>query len=788
MITFITKKTHKVVEIENEIQIKNTLTPQELDLIRSLPIAGFDLETNDLDPYKGSILLMIIGDKDNQFVIDAQSIDCEQFLLDIINNGIDPYNEQSIKNFRRYNNLIIGANIKFDYKFVKVKYNITFTKMYDVMIAEQRLNQGKDEFSFKLNKRIPLSAALDKIVQRRLGFVPNGMDKSIRNEFIGVNPSTFQFENKHMVYAANDISHLFAIREIQKAEIAKYNQGFLIYNIEFPLIRVLADCELRGLNIHEDKWRANIAKNKDLKFEAECELDKELRRLRDTILPVKERVYLSNGKYDRNRLKETVTQESNLFGEAFDDIEVNKVAKVKKKTKAKSPYINYSSTDEVIKIFGRLKQPAPTKDGDYQIPTFKTKYSKKGVPTEVVDKSLYSYTTKADVIDVYKIENADVSIKEFVTKLIDYRTYVTRISTFGEEFLRKFKNNVTKRFHTVYRQCDAITGRLQSGAKDEGNFNSQNIVAEENYRTPFHDKDNDIMTYDLKGAEAVIMIDKARDDKFYQMAIVNDDAHSPLGTAVWRAIGNYRLRDMENAYPGVSLGLQDARPNIVKAYERAKVLANIVISKKENKDIRTIFKNTTFASIYGCGTKKYSKMLAISVEEAKIGLDVMRKSLPKTFRMVTDNAKFALEHGYIILNHRTNSRMWFTEVLDANKSGSSKEAFKYIVESAGKNGPIQGTQADLLKEAMVEIHKEAERQNLYEIDNFALLLQVHDELVYSCKDQNRIVEFVKDDKTVEMVTIKEFNKKHIVQVANRYLSFINMDAEENKGKLKTWTK
>lgn len=803
MIKFITNRTHKVKEVEDEIQIGNTLTTQEIDWIKTLPILGFDLETNSLDPFTGSILLVIFGNKEIQYVIDATSIDCEELILTInhkkewpsgnsLSYDYDNYCNY-LNNYRRFDKLIIGANIKFDYKFIKAKYGITFTKMYDVMIAEQRLNQGKDEFNIKYNRRTPLSAALDKIVLRRLGKIPAGMDKDIRTEFIGANPNpnTFQFDNRHIKYAANDITELFDIRIQQKAEIEKYAMGFLIYDIEFPLIRVLADAELKGLNIHENQWKDNIQRNKELKFSTEIELDNEVRELRDSILPVNDRIWLSNGRYDRERQKEQEVNDNNLFGDLFNEIEVNPLGKSKKKAKEKGAYINYDSPDQIVTILGRLKQLVPTKDGRYSIPIFTNKGK--------IDKSVESYTTNAKVIETYKIEVSNTPVRDFVTKLIAFRTYVTRLGTFGEEFLIKYKNKATKRFHTIYRQCHALTGRLQSGDEDNGYYNSQNIPREESYRTPFHDRNNDIITTDLSGAEAVIMIDKARDEKFYKMAILDDDAHSPLCQAVWRAIGKHRMEKLEE-YSNMTM--MDKMTNNFHIngglsehtlYTKAISLANIIVSKSENKQKRTDYKPMTFGDIYGMGIKKRAKTLGVSEEESKIAGSIQKAMIPKTYKMVADNAKFALANGYIILNTRTNSRIWFTQVLELIKNGQNiydrvYSDIKYDTESTAKNSPVQGTQADMVKEMMVCIHREAERQKLDSIDDFSLLLQVHDELVYSCKNQDKIVEFIRDNGEIEMVTIKEFIKKWMIQVANRYLNYIKMSAEQNKGKMKTWTK
>lgn len=785
MIYFVSNKEHDVLEVEKELQIKNTLTPQDIDWIVTQEVLGLDTETSGLDPYSAEILLLILGNEEHQYVIDADSEDCEKLFLTLIERHNGKIGTD-YKTTRRYNKVVLGANIKFDFKFFKVKYNIELMKMFDVMIAEQRLLQGQTQLDLKTNRKVQVSSALDKIVQRRLGYIPNEMDKRIREQFIGANKKTFRFNNKHIFYSAGDVKHLPKIREIQKQLIAYYNLNFLIYHIEFPLIRVLANAELIGENINETMWRQNIVNNNDKRFETQCILDEEFRRLRDTILPVNDRIWLSTGKFDRIRTKQVEVKQENLFGDLFAEIEVDYASKRKSKTKSKpeSPYLNYT-VGEVVNILGRLNLAVPThisnskQPGEPCYPQFIISKGKAKVDKSLIEP--YSFTTGADALESFVTENPSYKGKEFIKKLIDLRTYETRLNTFGENFLIKFKNPITKRFHTIYRQCHAVTGRLQSGDKDNGWYNSQNLPKEKEYRLPFHDEDNYYVTTDLSGAEAVIMIDKARDEKFYQMAIVNDDAHSPLATAVWRAIGRHRL---QFAFGG-------------EHKKQAIELSNIVISKEQNKDKRTDFKPHTFGDIYGMGDKKRAKVLGVSIEESKIAGATQKAMIPKTYKMVSDNAKFAVNNGYLILNNRTNSRIWYSEILEIHKSGNNPydrefSNIKHEAESSAKNSPIQGTQADMVKEIMVEIDREADRQNIDIVYNLALLKQVHDETGYrfdgTVNIPETLVEFVNDDKKkgIEMVTIPEFIKRWHTQVANRYLTYITMAAEQHVGK--TWTK
>lgn len=741
MINFITNRTiHKVKENEN-IQIFSEelffLIRNLQDLIES-EIIALDTETNGLDAYMNKVLLVIVGNKENQFVIDWTCTDLISYIL----------------NQKR---MFIGHNLKFDYKMIKKSYNIELNELYDTMIAEQRLSQN-----YKSKKyRGYISFSLEAVIKKRLKLFENGMGKQIRKEFIGKDPDTFQFENKHILYAAGDIKYLFDIKDLQEKNIKEANQRFLIYDIEFPLIKILAESELEGWILNETKWIELCNNNKEKRFDLEVLLDEKLRMLRDTLLTNEDKIFLKTGRFDRIRTKKVETVSYDLFGELIND------EKGKKADDKRMAFINYSSPTELINILGRLKQPVPTKSGEAVIPTFiKSKTNK-----YIVDKSLHSFTTGAGAIENYLAEHPESKIKEFILALIEYREICTRINTFGESFITKFKNPISKKVHTIFRQANTSTGRLQSGSKrkkevkkkkeedfeqQENYFNSQNIPAEKDYRECFTVEEGySIVSSDYSGCEAVVMIDKAKDEKFYEFAIKNDDAHSPLCQAVWRAIGQFR---------------------------NDPVLSNIVISKKQNKNLRDGFKANTFGVCYGMGVKKYGKTLRISEKESKIGLKVQKSMTPKTFKYLDSIAKQAVSQGYIVINSRTNSRVWYIEVLETYKNKSSLEnSVRYDIESSAKNITIQGTNADIIKEAMVELTREFKKRNL----DAMVMGSVHDEIIVKFNDKIHLIEtHVKGE--LLPLNMGEFVKHIMEDVANRYLSFIEMKAEASIQK--TWTK
>lgn len=732
MIYFVTQSHRHDISFGEEIEHESELQ-KVVDYCSVLPTIVFDTETTDLDAYVGHILLLILGDSENQFVIDATCYTSSELSNMFISIGLDK--------------LYLGQNLKFDYKFTKVKYGIELRNLHDTMIAEQILLQNSG-----------VGNGLVEIIQRRLKISPAEMNKDIRMEFVGANPETFVFKNHHIDYSAGDIKYLLPIKVIQDELIKKAKQEFLVTEIEFPLISILGDCELVGFVLDEKKWEENIEFNKAKRFEYQGKLDEELRSLRDKLVSEENRIYLTGGKFDRIRPKEKEDFQFDLFGG---------VSEVEKKDDKKA-YINYGSTDQLVNILGRLGQPVPTLQGKHVIPEF----VKNAKGKEVIDKSAYNFTTGEGVIEGYLIENPNTPIYIFIKHLIEYREASTRLNTFGRKFIKNFTNKVTKKVHTIFRQCTAATGRLQSGDTKHGWFNSQNIPADKKYREAFRtDEGRLISTTDLSGAEAVIMIDKAKDETFYNIAIVNDDAHSPLCQAVWRAIGEHRLINSE--------------PDS-EEWQAAEKLANIVVSKKENKDKRTDYKPMTFGDIYGMHDKKRAKTLNVSIEEAKIAGRVQKSMLPKTYRMVEANSKFALANGYIILNTRTNRRMWYPKVQEARKYNTQLSFMdEHDVGSSARNSPIQGTQADMIKECMVVIWKECLTKEL----DIKLLGQVHDELIYDFPKHymdEAFIKFVDDAGDAKLVDAGDFIKLTMIKVCNRYLSFIKIGAEQHVGE--TWTK
>jgi len=749
---------------------------------------GLDFETTGLDPLVSKPLLLAVGNKDIQYVIDCTTVNLRKIFTIPIN--------------------FINHHVKFDLKYFMVHYRtIEFKNLYCTMVMEQKLFQNTSR-----------SFSLEKTVLRYLGYVPANMIKSTRKEFVNANPATIIFTDSLIEYAAADVMCLHEVRNKQMAIATANGQMDWMLYVEFPLIEVLADIELTGFNLNIPALKEIIIANHEVKHNTAVLLDEELRNLRSSLLQGEEALTMTHGKYDRKRNKADLPVYEGLFG-AISEYEYFSRMKSKVKTSKKTRSvkidqnignINWSSADEILSLFAKLNQPAPLQ-GDaankygYLIPVITNdKYGKrkldksKGIDTDgkVVSVPKYNekkqgYTVGKKAFIKYFIDFPNTPIRKLISLLNEYTRASHEISSFGENFINNINPN-TGRIHTTYRQCEAVNGRLQSGggkSKEKDKINFQNIPRSKKFRELFYGtKGHSVVTCDLTGAEVTFMCDMANDELLYEWAVVNDDSHSPMVQNVWRTIFEYRAglaaKQWKNAYDfqkkrskfNINSLATHSNSEVVKWLTLSKTFE---VNKKTNTAYRTAGKNGTFGGIYGMKAKKAQETfngtdielskenpnftpVNVTLEEGKVILYAQKLSIPKTFAMVEANVQKGLRDGYIILNDRSYSRIWFEEVINLKKFIHSEYGDKINVTYVGnseyriteegtdiymgteelnweavkdadgqsRNVPISGTQADCVKEAMVLIHKAIKSHNL--ADRCKILSQVHDELVCDC--------------------------------------------------------
>lgn len=710
--------------------------------------AYVDIEATGLDPYKAELVLLGVMFK-SRYTKHYFMFDWTCTITDIVEDLRNHY--------------IIGHNLKYDIKLLKTHTIVPILKnLYDTMIAEQRLYMGTG-YGFGYND----------LVER---YQKEVVIKTTRDDFINANLTNFKINVNHLLYLKRDLELLPEIKQKQKRLIHKWKMQFLIYGIENPLVAVIANAELIGFKLNTDKWLKRIEAEVNKKYEILIKLDNIVKTLKNT-LPNVNKDLLSGGKWSKQRVRNTVFDEintngtvnvPNLFGDVSSSIDYfrkgksNKIVKQAPKIEEYPGCVNYTKA-EVIHIFGALNQPAITESEFFSVPKFTAKGNV---------EYFNFYSIKEQVLERYLILKPNSPMREFLETFRELQKVSKALSTYGKTFIDKI-NDRTGKIHTIFRQCFAETGRMQSGGgkKEPDKYNAQNLPRDKAYREPFEGGEGYLInTADYSGAELIVMASHAQDHRLLELS--KGDMHSHFATKSWRSIYKYRASKHRDTL--FNTLLSDIEKDIYKEeYEHYLDLSNnFTVTKDNPKGFRQAFKPMAFGVVYGLFAKKAGKTLNISTEEGQIVINTIKREIPKTIKMVENQSAFAERYGYVIHNNRTNSRRWFPILIKQIKKEADKDInFIEITEalSAARNSTIQGTQADFVKEASVKLQYYYWKNNI----DADILSWVHDEIV------DRVAEDIAEE-------VSKIKHKIMVEVANKYLHNVEIDCEITI--LPHWTK
>ena len=204
-------------------------------------ILGVDTETGGLDFTDKKLLMLQIGDKDRQYVIDARDISLEPL------RGI--FEDKEI--------IKIFHNAKFDYKFIKKWAGIDVENIYDTYLAERVIYCGKQDHGYSLLN----------CVERYCG---DTLDKATRGKFVDLRGTPFTVEQ--ITYGAKDVVYLIDIWKAQQIKLSAY-ELHMVSQLENKVVKVFAEIEYEGLDIDRDKWTKMAEENVKLAREQELYLD-----------------------------------------------------------------------------------------------------------------------------------------------------------------------------------------------------------------------------------------------------------------------------------------------------------------------------------------------------------------------------------------------------------------------------------------------------------------------------------------------------------------------------------
>ena len=266
---------------------------------------------------------------------------------------------------------------------------------------------------------------------------------------------------------------------------------------------------------------------------------------------------------------------------------------------------------------------------------------------------------------------------DIVKDILDFRQLQKLKSTYVDA-LPLMINKKTGRVHTSYNQAVAATGRLSSN-----NPNLQNIPIRtergREVRKAFipRDQDHVLLSADYSQIELRLIAEISQDKNMLDAFQNGLDIHTATAAKVY----------------GVSL-------------------SKVTSTQRRNA------KAVNFGIIYGQSAFGLSQSLGIPRKEAAEMIDNYFTEYPQIKQYMTDTIRFAQENGYVetIMGRRRYLR-------DINSANATVRGF---AERNAINAPIQGSAADMIKIAMINIHQDIKDQKL----NSKMTMQVHDELVF----------------------------------------------------------
>ncbi len=299
----------------------------------------------------------------------------------------------------------------------------------------------------------------------------------------------------------------------------------------------------------------------------------------------------------------------------------------------------------------------------------------------------------------------------FVHKFIEYKQQQKLVTTYGKNVLKNIRpdGSITTTFWQI-----RDTGRVSSGDKNKGYINLQNLPATDTYRNPFGVEEGEVLIdADFAGMEAVLAAEVSNEDNWIEANNSGLDLHSINCEMVFKdKWKNTALSDCE----------------YYKSKQKCKC--------PEHKKMRDKIKTTTYLYLFGGGAGKLSKQLNITKSEAQKILNDFEASLPNLRGVVNNVRTFAKKYLFIRTMKPFMRRRYFENYSEMMEE--YKNSYVASLERQSFNTVIQGSGADITKQAMIYIKEELVTLNI----PHKFRLQVHDALMLSTPE--KYGELVKD--------------------------------------------
>ncbi|MDX1638140.1 MAG: DNA polymerase I [Balneolaceae bacterium] len=304
-------------------------------------------------------------------------------------------------------------------------------------------------------------------------------------------------------------------------------------------------------------------------------------------------------------------------------------------------------------------------------------FDKMGLPAGKKTKT-GQYSTSESVLSKLEEEY------EMPGLILEYRALSKLQSTYVDA-LPKLINEETGRIHTDFNQHIAATGRLSSSNPNLQNIPIRTKRGREIRKAFTADEGFKLLSADYSQVELRVIAHISEDENMIEAFRNDEDIHSRTAKEV------FDLDSIEE----------------VDSNQRRKA------------------KEVNFGIPYGVSAYGLANRLGIENSEGKDMIDQYFERFPGVLKYINETKQFAQEHGYVktLLGRRRYIR-------DINSGNWNRRSF---AERTAINTPIQGTAADIIKLAMINIDEFLEENNF----RTRMLLQVHDELIFEVPEEEQ---------------------------------------------------
>lgn len=664
------------------------------DFLSRITVFGFDTETNFTDHFFDRRIRTIqVGDRNEQYVIDLLAFAGSE--EDIINGQGNytpaewalPVIDTLRPALESNSHLKVGVRLEFEYVMTKWCLGLRPWHFYDCFLAEQVL------FAGLIHARSTLYS-MEAMVRRYAGLQ---ISKDEQTTFNLSKPLT----QSQIVYGGLDTRFPLAIMAGQRARTAQFGLERAI-QIENNAIPGTADMHLNGLLVDSPMWLDIVGQTKKVHAGHVEALDNQF-------IPVVGRKELS--------AVDLVDLENQWRS--------NKEDKVARAAARQAFIAARRKVSEISKNFQTYEGLAAINYG----------------ASAQVKKALVAAGFKVKSTDDRILKN--LSGSPMIDALRDYRESKKTLDSYGENFLLNHIHPVTGRVHTEFNQMGAATGRYSSE-----NPNVQNIKKDSDWRSCFIARQGcKLITADYNGCELRILTEMSQEKVWIDAFNNGWDVHSVGAEIVfgeeWKSA----------AEPGCAY---------YESHQKCKC--------KKHKELREQIKVVNFSIIYGAEANKVADTLGIAVETAKVLLAKWRAACPTAWKYLCESGMYAVHN---LMSRTLSGRIRFykkpdwevckektvkrfkedgkdvTKITSRDVSRTQKSLYGSI-ERQGKNSPIQGGNADMVKVALgCGFDQEGVSylwQRLEPVYGAKLLSVVHDELVVEAKEHNamEVKHFVED--------------------------------------------